>query len=188
MSKNFQVAHWYSRQLWLFIIREQMLIAFFITNSIVYFVGCWQACFCVEPIGGRFCSPMWIHISSLILLTKWFSHVYKLNSSNSSGCQRRNLKCWQFFIAVIRWNQRRTSSTSHLPTVRFHPGRCRWRPSVSLFIQCFLFGQQSTLGSSSQQIRYFPPRLVPWGDISLWYTFNLSARHCFDYVCFYIFK
>ena len=183
MSKNFQVADWYSRKLWLFIIREQMLIAFLlqIVSSTLLDVG--RPVFVWSQLGGRFCSPMWIHISSLILLTKWFSHVYKLNSSNSSGCQRRNLKCWQFFIAVIRWNQRRTSSTSHLPTVRFHPGRCRWRPSVSLFIQCFLFGQQSTLGSSSQQIRHFPPRLVPWGDISLW----CNDIHFISFFCMALF-
>ena len=41
MSKNFQVADWYSRKLWLFIIREQMLIAFLlqIVSSTLLDVG-----------------------------------------------------------------------------------------------------------------------------------------------------
>ena len=105
-----------------------------------------------------------------LLLKKWFSLVYNSNSlifiisPNSSGCQQWNLKFWDFFIAVIHWNQRRTFSTSHLPTVRFHPGRWRWRPIVSLFVQCLLCGQQRYLVSSSQQIRHFP-RPEPWGVV-----------------------
>ena len=55
-----------------------------------------------------------------------------------------------------------SNATSHL--LRFHSCRCRWRPSVSLFVQCFLCGQQGHPGSSSHQIRHFP-RPVPWDGV-----------------------